>query len=33
LTDNTFWHARWDIIDYFIDVIDSIDYFAVYIDC
>jgi hypothetical protein len=34
LTDNTFWHARWDyidyfidIIDYFIDLIDYIDYF------
>jgi hypothetical protein len=30
LTDNTFWHARWDIIDYFIDFID---YFIVHIDC
>jgi hypothetical protein len=22
LTDNTFWHAQWDLIDYFIDYID-----------
>jgi hypothetical protein len=29
LTDNTFWHARWDHIDYFIDIID---YFVVHID-
>jgi hypothetical protein len=27
LTDNTFWYARWDIFDYFIDCIDYIDYF------
>jgi hypothetical protein len=29
LTDNTFWHAQWDLIDYFIDLID---YFIDYID-
>jgi hypothetical protein len=37
LTDNTFWHARWDPIDYFINPIDYfvdfIDYFVVYVDC
>jgi hypothetical protein len=31
LTDNTFWHARWNLIDYFIDyigyIINYIDYF------
>jgi hypothetical protein len=27
LTDNTFWHARWDLID-----VISIDYFIDYID-
>jgi hypothetical protein len=30
LTDNTFWHAQWDIIDYidyFVDYIDYIGYF------
>jgi hypothetical protein len=29
LTDNTFWHAQWDLINYFIDYID---YFIEYID-
>jgi hypothetical protein len=37
LTDNTFWHAQWDLIDYFIDYIDYfigyIDYFIDYFDC
>jgi hypothetical protein len=27
LTDNTFWHTQWDLIDYFIDFINYIDYF------
>jgi hypothetical protein len=31
-TDNTFWHARWDNIDYFIDFTDYIDYCVNYID-
>jgi hypothetical protein len=29
LTDNTFWHAQWDLFDHFIDYID---YFVDYID-
>jgi hypothetical protein len=32
LTDNTFWHARWDYIDYFIGFTDYIDYCVDYID-
>jgi hypothetical protein len=43
-TDNTFWHARWDFIDYFIDYfidftyyidycVDYIDYSSDYFDC
>jgi hypothetical protein len=27
LTDNTFWHAQWDLIDYIGYFIDYIDYF------
>jgi hypothetical protein len=30
LTDNTFWHAQWDLIDYFIDYIDYSINFIVY---
>jgi hypothetical protein len=26
LTDNTFWHVRWDHINYFIDFTDYINY-------
>jgi hypothetical protein len=32
LTDNTFWHARWDLIDYINYFIDYIYYFIDYID-
>jgi hypothetical protein len=31
-TDNTFWHAQWDLIDYFIDFTDYIDYCIDYIN-
>jgi hypothetical protein len=32
LTDNTFWHAQWDHISYFVDFTDYIDYCVDYID-
>jgi hypothetical protein len=33
LTDNTFRHAQWDLVDYFIDYIDYfIDYIDYFID-
>jgi hypothetical protein len=32
LIDNTFWHAWWDHIDYFIDFTDYIDYSSDYFD-
>jgi hypothetical protein len=32
LTDNTFWHAQWDLIDYFINFNHCIDYCVDYID-
>jgi hypothetical protein len=31
LTDDTFWHAWWDLIDYFIDFTNYIDYCVDYI--
>jgi hypothetical protein len=32
LTNNTFWHAQWDHINYFIDFTNYIDYCVDYID-